>query len=94
MSALPIEGDDVRLPGWLVVAPEPGTFRPPAGADAVGEGRSVRHGTALGTVETLGRSVPVTSAFAGRLAVLLASDGERVRIGQPVAWLHAEDDDR
>ncbi|WCO68372.1 hypothetical protein PO878_06475 [Iamia majanohamensis] len=85
------DGDGVRLPARLVVASEPGTFRPcpPTSATAVGD--AVGHGTALGTIETLGRSVPVTSAFAGRLAAVLASDGERLRVGQPVAWLHLDE---
>lgn len=84
------QGDDVRLPARLVVASEPGTFRRPAPDASAGE--TVRPGTHLGTIETLGRTVAVTSAFHGVLQGMLAFDGERVRIGQPVAWLHALDE--
>lgn len=86
-DALLSEGDDLRLPTRLVVAPEPGTFRPCPSEGATLEGRAIHPGTRLGTIETLGRSVEVTSAFDGLLVALMASDGERVRASQPVAWL-------
>ena len=90
MTASPFaEGDDLRLPTRLVVAPEAGTFRPLPPETCTTEGEVVDHGTALGTVESLGRSVPVTSAFSGFLMGMLALPGERVRAGQPIAWLHA-----
>lgn len=85
------EGDDLRLPTRLVVAPEAGTFQPLPPETCTTEGEVVDHGTALGTVESLGRSVPVRSAFAGFLMGMLALPGERVRAGQPIAWLHALD---
>jgi biotin carboxyl carrier protein len=41
----------------------------------------------IGYVEVKGHSTPVHSPFGGRLMGLLAHAGERVREGQPVAWL-------
>jgi biotin carboxyl carrier protein len=41
----------------------------------------------IGFVDGIGHSTPVRSPFHGRLMGLLASAGERVREGQPVAWL-------
>ena len=85
------EGDDLRLPTRLVVAPEAGTFQPLPPETCTTEGEVVTAGVSLGTVESLGRSVPVLSAFGGFLMGMLALPGERVRAGQPVAWLHAID---
>lgn len=85
------EGDDLRLPTRLVVAPEAGTFRPLPPGTCTTEGQVVVPGECLGTVESLGRRTEVTSAFEGFLMGILALPGERVRAGQPVAWLHACD---
>ena len=41
----------------------------------------------IGFVEGKGHSTPVRSPFGGKLMGLLAHAGERVREGQPVAWL-------
>jgi hypothetical protein len=38
-------------------------------------------------IEGPGVSTPVRSPFRGVLAGLLAHDGERLREGEPVAWL-------
>lgn len=90
-AAIHPEGDDLRLPTRLIVAPEAGTFQPLPPETCTAEGEVVTAGVSLGTVESLGRSVPVTSAFGGFLMGMLALPGERVRAGQPVAWLHAID---
>lgn len=87
-TCVPLEGDDLRVPTRLVVAPEGGTFRPTTPDVCTTEGEIVRPGSRLGTIESLGRSVDVTSAFNGFLMGMLALPGERVRAGQPVAWLH------
>ena len=44
-------------------------------------------GDIVGTVDSLGAKVDVSSPFSGALRGLLASPGERVREGQPVAWV-------
>lgn len=87
-AAVFAEGDDLRLPARLIVAPEAGTFQPLPPETCTAEGEVVVTGTAIGMIESLGRQVPVTSAFAGFLMGMLALPGERVRAGQPVAWLH------
>ncbi len=51
------------------------------------EGRVVTEGQVVGIVEARGQAHPVVSAFTGFLVGLLAHPGERVREGQPVAWL-------
>ncbi len=90
MSPTPtMEGDDLRLPTRLIVAPEAGTFRPAAPLTCTSEGEMVTPGVRVGTIESLGRAVAVTSAFDGFLMGMLALPGERVRAGQPIAWLHS-----
>jgi len=41
----------------------------------------------VGHLEGPGTSTPVTSPFSGLLVGMLVSAGERLREGQPVAWL-------
>ena len=88
-AAVPHEGDDVFLPTRMVIAPETGTFLPLPPDVVTTEGEVVAPGSRLGTVESLGRTVDVTSVFHGFLMGMLALPGERVRAGQPIAWLHA-----
>jgi biotin carboxyl carrier protein len=53
----------------------------------VSEGATVAVGDIVGVVEGPGTEEPVRSAFAGTVMGLLAHPGERLRIGQPVAWM-------
>ena len=79
----PGEGLDVEE--RLIVAPAVGIFRPLAVDTS-----EVACGQAIGTVESVGAEPrPVNSPHAGWLQGLLAKGGERVRAGQPVAWLRA-----
>ncbi|MDA8063383.1 MAG: hypothetical protein M0T80_13325, partial [Actinomycetota bacterium] len=55
----------------------------PAPGDGVGPGAPVEVGSLLGSVA----GEDVRSPFAGTLMGMLASPGERVQTGQPVAWL-------
>ena len=86
-------GEDVRVPERVILAPAVGVFQPaPEGVDLVGldEGAgplAVAEGQVVGVVESRGQAHPVRSAFSGFLVGLLAHPGERVRQGQPVAWL-------
>jgi len=41
----------------------------------------------VGVLEGPGTETPVESPFAGRLVGMLAHPGERIREGQPIAWL-------
>lgn len=72
-----IDGQVDGAKGDEVVAED----RCPEGAQVVTEGQVV------GVVEARGQAHPVRSAFTGFLVGMLAHPGERVREGQPVAWL-------
>lgn len=43
----------------------------------------------MGEIVVLGETVPVWSPYAGVLMGMTALPGERLRAGQPVAWLRA-----
>ena len=81
-----IHGETLAVPERVIVAPAPGTFRP-VGADDVTVDVEVAELQVIGFVEGKGHSTPVRSPFGGLLMGLLAHAGERVREGQPVAWL-------
>lgn len=53
----------------------------------LGDSDTVDREQVIGYVDGIGHSTPVRSPFPGRLMGLLAHAGERVREGQPVAWL-------
>jgi biotin carboxyl carrier protein len=68
------------------VAPTSGRFRPAVAGDDDDASLIVQE-QVIGFVEGIGDSTPVRSPFGGLLMGLLAHAGERVREGQPVAWL-------
>ena len=81
-------GEDLMVLERVIVAPTVGVFTPaPQGANF--EGTVVEVGQAVGTVETSGSATPVCSPFRGYLMGMMARPGERVREGQPIAWLRA-----
>jgi biotin carboxyl carrier protein len=82
-----IDGESLDVAERVVVAPAVGVFRPSAPETVTAEGEIVRAGQELGVVEGPGLRLEVRSPFAGFLMGLLARPGERVREGQPVAWL-------
>jgi biotin carboxyl carrier protein len=82
-----IFAEDVRVPVRIIAAPAAGIFTT-APAGAVTEGARVHAGQSVGFIERSGGRLEVSSFHAGRLAGLLAHPGERVREGQPVAWVH------
>lgn len=86
---LALAGETLSVVERLVVAPATGTFRPLLPETVTAEGEIVHAGQAIGVVEGPGLSVPVRSAFRGFLMGMLAHPGERLREGQPVAWLRA-----
>lgn len=86
-----IDGDDVRVDVRLVVSPVAGIFQPAPAADVTAEGEVVATGAVLGHVTGAGTAEAVTSFCTGFLVRLLAHPGERVRPGQPLAWLHPVD---
>ncbi len=81
-----IHGETLAVPERVIVAPAPGTFRPVEPGEVATE-LPVEAEQVIGFVEGKGHSTPVRSPFGGKLMGLLAHAGERVREGQPVAWL-------
>lgn len=79
-------GELLRLPEKLVLAPAPGTFRP-LRSEPGPDGARLAIAEVIGFVDGPRVSVPVQSHFQGHLMGFLAWAGERVREGQPVAWL-------
>jgi biotin carboxyl carrier protein len=79
-------GEALLVPERVIVAPVVGVFRPLASSDN-DAGELVAEGQPIGVVEGPGTTTPVRSPFAGRLVGMLAHPGERLRQGQPVAWL-------
>jgi hypothetical protein len=90
MDGVPETGETLAVPERVIVAPAVGVFRPLSeGGDATEYrgGEDIAAGQAIGVVEGPGASTPVRSPFRGSLMGMLAHAGERVREGQPVAWL-------
>jgi biotin carboxyl carrier protein len=86
MESGTIHGETLAVPERVIVAPAPGTFRPVEATDVVPDVPVVAE-QVIGFVDGRGHSTPVRSPFGGHLMGLLAHAGERVREGQPVAWL-------
>lgn len=84
---MPVLAFDERM----IVSPVVGVFRS-LFEDAAACGRAVDVGQTIGLIEGIGVSTYVCSPFRGVLAGMLASDGERLRQGEPVAWLRAKSD--
>ena len=80
-------GEHLYVSERMVISPCAGVFEPvPAYHDAVvAEGSSIEVGALIGHVAR----EEVRSPFRGSLMGMLALSGERVQIGQPVAWLRA-----
>ena len=83
MEALLEHGEGLLVPERMIVAPTVGTFRPVE----LGAGSQVACGQTVGVLEGPGTETPVESPFAGRIVGMLAHPGERIREGQPIAWL-------
>jgi hypothetical protein len=79
---MPVLSFDERV----IVAPVVGVFRS-VFEDGNACGRPVDVGQAIGAMQGIGVSTDVCSPFRGVLAGMLAGDGERLRQGEPVAWL-------
>jgi biotin carboxyl carrier protein len=89
-----LQGERLTMVERVIVAPRAGVFRPHADApvDRAADGLAERPleiwpGEPIGLVEGPGTSEAVCSPFRGRVMGMLAEAGERVRAGQPVAWL-------
>lgn len=69
----------------LITAPRAGIFHP-----SISDQGPVLIGEPIGVLINSGEAAVLHSPFSGLLGGLLVLPGERVRRGQPVAWLTAE----
>ncbi len=76
------EGEFLSMSVRMVVSPAAGIFQP---VDAAQKGSAIAVGGLLGHIG----EIEVRSSFAGSVSGMLAVSGERVAIGQPIAWLEA-----
>jgi biotin carboxyl carrier protein len=83
MEALLDSGEGLLVPERMIVAPAVGTFR----SVSLNDGAQLSVGQTVGMVDGPGTSTPVASPFTGQLVGMLVHPGERLREGQPVAWL-------
>ena len=83
METLLDHGEGLLVPERMIVAPAVGVFHP---VD-LAEDADVEAGQTIGMVEGPGTSTVVASPFAGRMIGVLVHPGQRLREGQPVAWL-------
>jgi biotin carboxyl carrier protein len=82
-----VHGEQIHVCERVVISPCAGVFEPVNAPVATGAaGARIEVGTIVGRVSRR----EVRSPFAGRFVAMLALPGERVRPGQPVAWLRAE----
>jgi len=84
-SVLP--GEHLDVLERIVVSPATGTFTALPPETVTTEGEIVVRGQVVGTVNGPGGPVQVESPFTGFLMGVLALQGERVREGEPIAWL-------
>jgi hypothetical protein len=84
MEGLLTHGEGLLVPERMIIAPSVGVFR---ALDDLDEGDLVGVGQTVGLLDGPGTSTPVCSPFRGRLVGMLVHPGERLREGQPVAWL-------
>jgi len=89
MTETLLVGEHLLVTERVVVAPAVGIFRPSAARTVTAEGEIVEAGQVVGEIEAWGETHSVRSSFTGFLMGMLARDGERVRAGQPIAWLRA-----
>ncbi len=87
MESVLASGERLGVPERVIVAPASGRFRPVTQDASSPEGDALDEEQVIGFVDGVGHSTPVCSPFRGFLMGLLAHAGERVREGQPVAWL-------
>lgn len=76
------EGEHLSMSVRMVVSPGAGIFQP---APDAAKGNSVGVGGLLGNIG----DVEVRSPFSGQISGMLAVAGERIAVGQPIAWLDA-----
>ena len=80
-------GETLSVLERVIVAPTAGIFHRRTGPDTIRDGDPVNIGDVIGAVQSLASATPIRSPFEGSLVAILASEGERLRTGQRVAWL-------
>ena len=80
---VPLHGERLAVPERMIVAPGVGVFNP----TTVDEGSRIERGDVVGELVGPGTRVAVHSPFRGTVMGMLAHPGERLREGQPIAWL-------
>ena len=75
----------------VIVSTGDGIFEPLPPDVVTAEGEIVQAGQVFGVVRSLASEATVTSRFTGFLMGMLAKSGERVHVGQPLAWLRVVD---
>lgn len=80
-------GERLAVPERVIISPVAGRFRPLPTDDAADADAGIAEEQVIGFVEGHGEPTPVRSPFRGKLQGMLAHAGEKVREGQPVAWL-------
>ena len=79
--------EDLHVPERLIAAPAAGVFTMLPPDVVTSEGEIVQAGQVMGSIERNAGAVNVVSHHTGFLMGLLALPGERVRDGQPLAWV-------
>jgi biotin carboxyl carrier protein len=77
-------GEQIAVLERMIIAPAVGTFAP---RDGDADGMMIERGDTIGEVHGPGTTTLVTSPFRGVIQGVLSQPGERLRRGQPVAWL-------
>jgi biotin carboxyl carrier protein len=77
-------GEHLSVRERVVISPTAGVFSP---VESDWSGAHIEVGTMLGTIA----SHSVRSPFSGSFMGMLAHRGERVQIGQPIAWLRTDE---
>ncbi len=81
-----MEGERILIPERMIVSPADGLFK---SSSNNGEliGKEIQINEVIGHIETVGKSIPITSPFHGVVHGMIAHSGERLRQHEPVAWL-------
>ncbi len=82
-----VSGEYLGVAERVVVAPGHGIFHPCVVEECARGCTTVMAGEVIGFLDALGERNEVRTPFAGSLMGMLAFEGERVRDGQPIAWL-------
>jgi biotin carboxyl carrier protein len=86
-----LPGEHLDVLERVVVSPATGTFTAVPPQTVTTEGEILLRGQTVGVIHGPGGAINVESPFTGFLMGILALPGERIREGEPVAWLRTTD---